>query len=279
MTWLWNVGLRGFCGKRLWTLLFCTMLEPFLVQVRVRGGLPDHLQFRATSESTSTVMGLGSTTSMGPTGKQTSRCYGCFNGCVYRLMLLLNTGIDQTLMNDEPYGWSAVWWSHSQLYRWASQSFQMKMFVVYSSLLFISSGQFNQNGVIGFYWSWHLIWLPSTSGQVRRHIFSSFFFFQFLQRLPTWIMCVRLTLFSACSSFTSNPLCGLPPSCHFRHRHPSTDMFIVHRVYILLVHTGPSPLATKISMHADFPLSASRLVFSQHFSNFHEVANQIYVRK
>lgn len=46
------------------------MLEPFLVQVRVSGGLPDHLQFRATSESTSTVMGLGSTTSMGPTERQ-----------------------------------------------------------------------------------------------------------------------------------------------------------------------------------------------------------------
>lgn len=48
-----------------------TMLEPFLVQVRVRGGLPDHLQFRVTSESTSTVIGLGSTTSIGPTERQT----------------------------------------------------------------------------------------------------------------------------------------------------------------------------------------------------------------
>lgn len=46
------------------------MLEPFLVQVRVRGGFPDHLQFRVTSESTSTVTGLGSTTSIGPTEKQ-----------------------------------------------------------------------------------------------------------------------------------------------------------------------------------------------------------------
>lgn len=46
------------------------MLEPFLVQVRVRGGFPDHLQLRVTSASTSTVTGLGSTTSMGPTERK-----------------------------------------------------------------------------------------------------------------------------------------------------------------------------------------------------------------
>lgn len=66
------------------------MLEPFLVQVRVSGGLPDHLQFRATSESTSTVMGLGSTTSMGPTERQTlfySPSIGVF---VYMVIFFVN---------------------------------------------------------------------------------------------------------------------------------------------------------------------------------------------
>lgn len=47
-----------------------TILEPFLVQVRVRGGFPDHLQFKVTSEYTSTVTGLGSTTRIGPTKKK-----------------------------------------------------------------------------------------------------------------------------------------------------------------------------------------------------------------
>lgn len=67
---LLNVGFKVKVQMKVWMLVL-TMLEPFLVQVRVRGGLPDHLQFRVTSESTSTVIGLGSTTSIGPTERQT----------------------------------------------------------------------------------------------------------------------------------------------------------------------------------------------------------------
>lgn len=44
------------------------MFEPFLNHVSVSGGFPAHLQFRLTSESTSTVFGWGSTNRMGPTG-------------------------------------------------------------------------------------------------------------------------------------------------------------------------------------------------------------------
>lgn len=46
------------------------MFEPFLNQVSVSGGFPAHLQFRLTSESTSTVFGCGSTNRIGPTGDQ-----------------------------------------------------------------------------------------------------------------------------------------------------------------------------------------------------------------
>jgi len=52
------------------TLCGLTILEPFLVHVRVRGGFPDHLQLSETSESTSTVIGLGSTTKIGPTTRE-----------------------------------------------------------------------------------------------------------------------------------------------------------------------------------------------------------------
>lgn len=45
-----------------------TIFEPFLNHVSVSGGFPAHLQFRVTSESTSTVFGCGSTSRMGPTG-------------------------------------------------------------------------------------------------------------------------------------------------------------------------------------------------------------------
>lgn len=44
------------------------MFEPFLNQVSVSGGFPAHLQLRVTSESTSTVLGCGSTNRIGPTG-------------------------------------------------------------------------------------------------------------------------------------------------------------------------------------------------------------------
>lgn len=44
------------------------MFEPFLNHVSVSGGFPAHLQFRVTSESTSTVVGCGSTNRIGPTG-------------------------------------------------------------------------------------------------------------------------------------------------------------------------------------------------------------------
>lgn len=44
------------------------MFEPFLNHVSVSGGFPAHLQFKVTSESTSTVVGWGSTNRMGPTG-------------------------------------------------------------------------------------------------------------------------------------------------------------------------------------------------------------------
>lgn len=44
------------------------MLDSFLVQVRVRGGFPDHTQVKVTSEPMSVTVGLGSTTIRGATG-------------------------------------------------------------------------------------------------------------------------------------------------------------------------------------------------------------------
>lgn len=45
-----------------------TMLDSFLVQVRVSGGLPDHTHVSVTSEPMSVTVGLGSTTIRGATG-------------------------------------------------------------------------------------------------------------------------------------------------------------------------------------------------------------------
>lgn len=44
-----------------------TTLEPCLVQARVRGGFPVHAQVKAASIPISTVIGLGSDSSLGPT--------------------------------------------------------------------------------------------------------------------------------------------------------------------------------------------------------------------
>lgn len=44
-----------------------TMLDSFLVQVRVSGGLPDHTHVSVTSEPMSVTVGLGSTTIRGAT--------------------------------------------------------------------------------------------------------------------------------------------------------------------------------------------------------------------
>lgn len=45
-----------------------TMLDSFLVQVRVSGGLPDHMQVSVTSEPMSVTVGLGATMMRGATG-------------------------------------------------------------------------------------------------------------------------------------------------------------------------------------------------------------------
>lgn len=50
------------------TSVYClTTLEPCLVQARVRGGFPVHAQVKAASIPISTVIGLGSDSSLGPT--------------------------------------------------------------------------------------------------------------------------------------------------------------------------------------------------------------------
>lgn len=58
-----------------------TMFDPFLNHVSVSGGFPAHLQFRVTSESTSTVFGCGSTNRIGPTGDRGNR-EGCSLLCL-----------------------------------------------------------------------------------------------------------------------------------------------------------------------------------------------------
>lgn len=52
-----------------WHFVFCflTTLEPCFVQARVRGGFPVHAQVKAASIPVSTVIGLGSDRSLGPT--------------------------------------------------------------------------------------------------------------------------------------------------------------------------------------------------------------------
>lgn len=51
-----------------------TTLEPCFVQARVRGGFPVHAQVKAASIPMSTVIGLGSDSSLGPTrAKQRGR--------------------------------------------------------------------------------------------------------------------------------------------------------------------------------------------------------------
>lgn len=53
--------------KRLPAACCLTTLEPCLVQARVRGGLPVHAHVKAASIPMSTVIGLGSDSSLGPT--------------------------------------------------------------------------------------------------------------------------------------------------------------------------------------------------------------------
>lgn len=50
-----------------------TTLEPCLVQARVRGGFPVHAQVKAASIPISTVIGLGSDNSLGPTRVENHR--------------------------------------------------------------------------------------------------------------------------------------------------------------------------------------------------------------
>lgn len=49
------------------SICFLTTLEPCFVQARVRGGFPVHAQVKAASIPISTVIGLGSDSSLGPT--------------------------------------------------------------------------------------------------------------------------------------------------------------------------------------------------------------------
>lgn len=56
-----------------------TTLEPCLVQASVRGGFPVHAQVKAASIPMSTVMGLGSDNSLGPTKVKQRRQTLIFN--------------------------------------------------------------------------------------------------------------------------------------------------------------------------------------------------------
>lgn len=56
------------------------MLDSFLVQVRVSGGLPDHTHVSVTSEPMSVTVGLGSTTIRGATGGVGERVRGGAGG-------------------------------------------------------------------------------------------------------------------------------------------------------------------------------------------------------
>lgn len=67
-------GHQGGCTRPPWTTPppqppDPTMLDSFLVQVRVSGGLPDHTHVSVTSEPMSVMVGLGSTTIRGATGE------------------------------------------------------------------------------------------------------------------------------------------------------------------------------------------------------------------
>lgn len=56
--------------ESMWGQSLLTMLDSFLVQVKVRGGFPAHTQVSVTSEPMSVVVGLGSTTMRGATGRE-----------------------------------------------------------------------------------------------------------------------------------------------------------------------------------------------------------------
>lgn len=61
-------GVEAFHQDKVVTNVCClTTLDPCFVQARVRGGFPVHAQVKAASIPMSTVIGLGSDSSLGPT--------------------------------------------------------------------------------------------------------------------------------------------------------------------------------------------------------------------
>lgn len=67
---LWRGGVEAspYHYDKVVTSVCClTTLEPSFVQARVRGGFPVHAQVKAASIPVSTVIGLGSDSSLGPT--------------------------------------------------------------------------------------------------------------------------------------------------------------------------------------------------------------------
>lgn len=146
-----------------------------------------------------------------------------------------------------------ITWSHTQLHHEASQHFKIELLANQSSLLY-----FVQVSLIRMEWLHDWILLELTFNLITQNIWSSqavnsFFFFQFLQQLPLWIMHFHLTWSSACSSFTPNLFRGLSQDL----LPASSNLSILLLIYSLSIlgtsrssQSGLSDFISKTSKHA-----------------------------
>lgn len=150
MTWLWNVGFRGFCGRRGWMLLLHhvgALLGPGEGERRVARPLAVESHVRVH------IHRNGSGLHHQYWANWKTNILRLIKRCIYRVLLLsiwLNTETDQILTSSKTM--CGCLWLDQML---PQQATLMSQPVIYKRVVsgpiqlvvFFSLGQFNQNGV------------------------------------------------------------------------------------------------------------------------------------